>query len=279
MDDLPKPLVLADVDLRNYPYTPLFRARLFGSTFHAHASDGEWRAGVTLWLKSWDQMPAGSLPDNEVDLCRLAELGRDLKSWNKVRDGAMHGWFKCADGRLYHRVVAEGINEAWNSKAAQRDRTAAARAARLLQRLSQTPENDPAPPVTNSVEPLSHHPTKLNLTEQNLSKENSPCSLRSLAPPPGERTHATTIPRASKMDIREDPTSSRLAASAEIESLPENSRRPRRSCRRVPGLLASLPGAKAESSIGQPSTTTVVAISRAAPGRTRCQPTGRSEPP
>ena len=30
--------------------------------------------GGTLWLKSWDQVPAGSLPDDDVDLCRLAEL-------------------------------------------------------------------------------------------------------------------------------------------------------------------------------------------------------------
>ncbi len=149
--NLPAPLVPADVDLRNYPFTPIFRARLFGSAFHARSNDGEWRAGVTLWLKSWDQVPAGSLPDDDVDLCRLAELGRDLRSWKKVRAGALHGWIRCSDGRLYHRVVAEGVNEAWQGKQSQRDRTEKARQARLSQKQSQPKRDDHDRPVTKSV--------------------------------------------------------------------------------------------------------------------------------
>ena len=75
-DDDPSPLQPAslvgmEIDLRGFPYKPMFRARLFVSHFHAHASDAEWRAGVTLWLKSWDQCPAGTLPVDDVDLCRL----------------------------------------------------------------------------------------------------------------------------------------------------------------------------------------------------------------
>jgi hypothetical protein len=176
MSDTPTPPISPDVDLRNLPYTPLFRSRLFGSEFHAHANDGAWRAGVTLWLKSWDQTPGGSLPDDEVALCRLAELGRDLKMWGKVREWAMHGWYKCSDGRLYHSVVAEGVNDAWQSKIAQRDRTATARAARLSQRLSQNANGAHDKPVTKSatdtVEPLSHHPTEHNITEH--KKESPP---------------------------------------------------------------------------------------------------------
>lgn len=110
---LPEPLVPAEVDLRDFPFTPVFRARLFGSAFHARATDAEWRAGFTLWLRSWDQVPAGTLPDDDIDLCRLAELGRDLKTWRKVKSGALHGWFRCSDGRLHHSVVAEGVLEAW----------------------------------------------------------------------------------------------------------------------------------------------------------------------
>lgn len=114
-DDI-APLVPQEVDLRGYPFTPIFRARLFGSSFHARATDAEWRAGVTLWLKSWDQVPAGTLPGDDIDLCRLAELGRDLKTWAKIKVGAMHGWIKCSDGRLHHPVVAEGVLEAWDGK-------------------------------------------------------------------------------------------------------------------------------------------------------------------
>lgn len=113
VEDLPAPPVPPEVDLRDFAFTPVFRARLFGSSFHARSSDAEWRAGVTLWLKSWDQVPAGSLPDDDIDLCRLAELGRDMKTWAEVKAGAMRGWQKCSDGRLYHSVVAEGVMEAW----------------------------------------------------------------------------------------------------------------------------------------------------------------------
>jgi Protein of unknown function (DUF1376) len=115
-DELPLPPVPSDVDLRDFGFTPLFRARLFGSSFHARASDSEWRAGVTLWLKSWDQVPAGSLPDDDTDLCRLAELGRNLKTWLKLKQGALRGWFKCSDGRLYHHVVTEGVLEAYQKR-------------------------------------------------------------------------------------------------------------------------------------------------------------------
>lgn len=161
MTDLPKPLTPASGDLRNFPFTPLFRSRLFGSSFHARSTDSEWRAGVTLWLKSWDQMPAGSLPDDEVDLCRLAELGRDLKSWRKVKDGAMRGWILCADGRWYHPVVAEGINEALEGKAEQRTRTLKARIAALVKKLGQAADDDARASITRQIERLSQ---ELSLT-------------------------------------------------------------------------------------------------------------------
>lgn len=131
--DIPEPFVPPTVDLKTFRYTPIFRSRLFGSTFHAIVSDAGWRAGVTLWLKSWDQVPAGSLPSDEVQLCRLAELGKDVKVWRKVAKDALHGWQECSDGRLYHKVVAEVVMEAWNLKQEQRDRTEKARATRLSQ--------------------------------------------------------------------------------------------------------------------------------------------------
>ena len=122
-DALPPPPVPAEADLRDFPFTPIYRARLFGSAFHARATDAEWRAGFTLWLKSQDQVPAGSLPDDDIELCRLAELGRDMRTWKKLRAGALHGWAKCSDGRLYHPVVSETVNEQWQGKLAQRERT------------------------------------------------------------------------------------------------------------------------------------------------------------
>ncbi|WP_313377983.1 DUF1376 domain-containing protein [Achromobacter insolitus] len=122
MSDSP-PMTPPDCDLRDFAFMPLDIVRLFGSRFHAVSSDGEWRAGVTLWLKSFHQVPAGSLPVDDVELCRLAELGRDLKSWEELKAGALYGWIRCDDGRLYHPIVAEKVNEAWKRKLAQRARS------------------------------------------------------------------------------------------------------------------------------------------------------------
>jgi hypothetical protein len=141
-DALPSPLVPPDTDLRSFPYTPIYRARLFGSSFNSRATDAEWRAGVTLWLKSQDQVPAGSLPDDDIDLCRLADLGRETAKWKKLRAGALRGWIKCSDGRLYHPVVAEIVNEQCNAKISQSQRTLMARIAALEKRLKNaTTEN------------------------------------------------------------------------------------------------------------------------------------------
>lgn len=116
------PLTPSDCDLRDFAFMPLDIVRLFGSEFHATANDAEWRAGVTLWLKSFHQVPAGSLPDDDIVLARLAEMGRNLRGWRKVQLVAMRGWRRCDDGRLYHPVVAEKVNDAWDRKMLARER-------------------------------------------------------------------------------------------------------------------------------------------------------------
>ena len=136
-----EPLTSADCDLRDFAFMPMDIVRLFGSRFHAIASDSEWRAGVTLWLKSFHQVPSGSLPDDDIELCRLAELGRDVKAWRKLRENALHGWIKCSDGRFYHPVVSEKANEAWAKKQAQRERSRRGNAARWGSRVDHPDES------------------------------------------------------------------------------------------------------------------------------------------
>jgi hypothetical protein len=48
----------------------------------------------------------------------------------------LRGWIKCADGLLYHPVVAEKALEAWAKKREQKSRTKAATEARRQQRIS-----------------------------------------------------------------------------------------------------------------------------------------------
>lgn len=171
-EQLPEPLTPAEADLKDFPYTPIYRARLFGSAFHARANDAEWRAGITLWLKAQDQRPAGSLPDDDLELCRLAELGRDVKAWRKLRPGALHGWSKCSDGRLYNQVVAEVVNAQWREKTEQRSRTLKARIANLESRLEKAKD----PRVKEDIV------TQLQKLRQELPQQ--PVTGRATAPTP-----------------------------------------------------------------------------------------------
>lgn len=127
-DTLPDPLTPPECDLRDFQFIPLDIVRLFGSEFHGQANDSEWRAGVTLWLKSFHQVPAASLPDDDRQLARAAELGTDVKKWKKLKEIALHGWVRANDGRLYHPVVAEKALEAWIEKLRQRKSSGAGNA-------------------------------------------------------------------------------------------------------------------------------------------------------
>lgn len=154
MSELPDPLSPADCDLRDFPFMPLDIARLFNSEFHARANDAEWRAGLTLWLKSFHQVPSGSVPDDDVSLTRLAELGRDVKTWKKIKEVALYGWVKCSDGRLYHPVVAEKAAEAWAGKRSQRARTSKARLQAMLTRLSKAVDAFECAHVESNIQTL-----------------------------------------------------------------------------------------------------------------------------
>lgn len=114
----------ADCDLRGLEWMPLYGGRLFGSDFDAHATDAEWRAALQLWWAAWNQVPAASLPDDDVALCRLAGYGRDVKGWVKVRSRALHGFVTCTDGRLYHRALSAFARESWERRLKDRARKA-----------------------------------------------------------------------------------------------------------------------------------------------------------
>jgi hypothetical protein len=122
---IPSPLVPAEADLTGYPFMPLDVRRLRDSRIAASSSGEEFRAAVLLWCASWHQLPAASLPDDDIELAQLAGFGRMVKEWKKVKEGALYGWIKCSDGRLYHPVIAEKANEAWGNKYDRPDHAAA----------------------------------------------------------------------------------------------------------------------------------------------------------
>ncbi|WP_210247625.1 DUF1376 domain-containing protein [Salinarimonas soli] len=111
-----EPLVPAHVDLRDFAFMPLEVARLRDSAIVDQVSGEEFRAAILLWCASWHQLPAGSLPDDDRQLAKFAGYGRVVSEWLKVKDGALYGFVRCSDGRLYHPVIAEKAVEAWEKK-------------------------------------------------------------------------------------------------------------------------------------------------------------------
>lgn len=103
------------------PFMPLDTARLLDSDLFALSTGDEFKAALSLWCKAWQQVPASSLPADERVLAHLAGVG---SKWAKLREVAMRGFVKCADGRFYHPVIAEKALEAWNHRQAQRARAA-----------------------------------------------------------------------------------------------------------------------------------------------------------
>lgn len=142
MNNLPEPLTPADCDLRDFAYMPLDAVRLRDSDLAIKAKGEEFRAAVLLWCVSWHQIPAGSLPDDQTTLAAFVGFGRTPREWTKYREGALRGWIKCSDGRLYHPVVAEKAKDAWTSKLKQRFRTECARIKKHCQR-NQIPYEEP----------------------------------------------------------------------------------------------------------------------------------------
>lgn len=112
MADLPEPLTPADCDLREYPFMPLEVKRLLTSETWILGTGEERAAAIALWLESWHQVPAASLPDNDRMLAHLSQA----KNWKKVKPHALRGWVHCSDGKIYHPVVAEKVLEGWIGK-------------------------------------------------------------------------------------------------------------------------------------------------------------------
>lgn len=125
-DTSPAPLTPPDCDLQDFKFMPLDVGRLRDSDLASDETPEACWAAVLLWCASWHQVPAASIPDNEqwqAKQAGYARRGKIDKEWADVRVGALRGWVKCSDGRLYHPVVAEKAVDAWESKRDQRWRS------------------------------------------------------------------------------------------------------------------------------------------------------------
>ncbi|WP_411839232.1 DUF1376 domain-containing protein [Paracoccus sp. ME4] len=106
--------------LPNFDWMPLYGDQLYSSRFVATAIQANRRqdigTAVLLWCAAMKQNPAGTLPDDDVELARLAGFGTDLDGWIEARAGlALYGWRHAhiddaplgAVARLGHPILAE----------------------------------------------------------------------------------------------------------------------------------------------------------------------------
>ncbi len=117
-DELPAPFVSAEVDLRGMPGFMLNVERLLQSELVALGTPEECWAAFMLWCRAWQQFPAGSLPNDERVLASFSGAGR---RWRKVREMALHGFVRCSDGRLYHKVLSQEVLVAWRKRQTYRN--------------------------------------------------------------------------------------------------------------------------------------------------------------
>lgn len=125
MSTLPKPLLSVDVDLSDLNFMPLDIMKISRSESWAMADGWQAKAMMNLWMKAWHQVPAGSLPAN-LNLIRTwagvpnaAEIIPDDAIEQCICDASenacvvLRGWTLCDDGRLYHEVLCEKADEAF----------------------------------------------------------------------------------------------------------------------------------------------------------------------
>jgi hypothetical protein len=248
MNNEHRPLTPVDCDLRDFPYMPIDIARVFGSEFHARSEDAAWRAGVTLWLKSYHQVPAASIPNDETSLARLAELGRDVKTWRKISAAALRGWIECDDGRLYHPVVAEKALEAWIEKLSQRKSSAAGNAKRHEKTFDPTPFDSKIDAAVDMLAALNPNSRTLARRLQKTSQPSpdgtaDPLPAGTIEPPDGSPETANPSPGGSPVPLPSGSQGNRREGKRREEKRLKNHRRrlePSPACARARGTTTTI---------------------------------------
>lgn len=114
--------------LQSYDWMPLYVDRLLSSHFVASAIYNGRRQDIStallLWAASMKQDPAGTLPDDDIELAQLARFGTDIEGWREARAGSLYGWRPVhiddappgARPRLGHPLIAEIARDQFSRK-------------------------------------------------------------------------------------------------------------------------------------------------------------------
>jgi hypothetical protein len=124
--------VVAGQSLPEAPYPPDTRVRGWRFQFDherlnqsdtwaiAPADQRPWL--LMLWLTAWQQVPAGSMPADDQIIA--AKIGMDQRQFSAHKDILLRGWVAYRDGRLYHPVIVEQVQEYLGVRNRERERKA-----------------------------------------------------------------------------------------------------------------------------------------------------------
>jgi len=171
--------------------------QVLDSDFNAIANDAEFRAGVTLWLKAWHQVPAGSLPNDERVLAYYARAMPE--QWSSIAEHALHGFVLCSDNRFYHPIICEKALEVLADREQRSEKAKNAAAKRWKNK--RKPNHARAMPEQYGSSAQALHEqssSNANITEDNRTGVSSPYS-----PPPRKRRGGLGERRAAKKSARE----------------------------------------------------------------------------
>lgn len=201
--EYPAPMLPPSCDLRKFPDMPLDVNRLRKSETRVRTRPEEFRAAIMLWCAAWHEVPAGSVPDDDIGLADLAGYGIAVKEWRKVRAGALRGFIKCSDGRLYHEVIVSKAVAAWRSLLERKHVNECGRLKKDYQRKG-TPEGDRHYPtfdlwiVTNVPDAAPHMSLGMGAVVPRDKPKNPPAD----EPPSPEIGHVTEQIQINKSNDR-----------------------------------------------------------------------------
>jgi hypothetical protein len=131
-----------DCDLRAFRDMPLDIGRFRRSDLVTEEEPEAVLAAVLIWGAAWHEVPAASVPDNDRWLAKAAGYGRAVDAWLAIKPGALRGFVKCSDGRLYNRTLAEKATAAWDSRQQYEWRKAGDRHRKAMRKLPEDQRTD-----------------------------------------------------------------------------------------------------------------------------------------
>jgi hypothetical protein len=205
-DSLPAPLTPADCDLSDFAGFMLEVGRLRQSKqwLIAKRKPEIGFYAMNLWMASWHKLPAASIEDDDDVLCDAAMC--DTKKWARAKADVMRGWIKCADGRLYHPIVATKALEAWLDKLSTRKSSDAGNCKKYGREFDAEPHDvaiATAVAALFALDPTSRKATKFAHVRKRPASPPPPPQPPPTPLPPGDDRESQSSPPGSQEKGRE----------------------------------------------------------------------------